>query len=306
MKPSRLPDLNMLPGGLVSYTGMEFSPEMYKAFQSLGQLITSGKSEDKNQAKALQEALAEFEAAQPKTMLAASMLEVGRGGLQVWRYGNPDRGIAAHLKYFQAMKEGAVYQFVPVKGDPEIKMNAETYRDGKLHSVQLKWDLAKLSMAFPNAGDGPAEAFRRLTGEGIRLWFGNVDKQTVQVWAKDWKTARKYLDQYFARQKLIGAKRNKGFALARANLAREVTYMNLTDMPLFAQFYGDFLYDVMKSFTKLPEKPPAPAKKNVGSFLGLSLTLKPCEGRFDLWVPAKATGDIRRIVEMLTPKEEGE
>jgi hypothetical protein len=162
----------------------------------------------------------------------------------------------------------------------------------------------KLNKAFPNVA-GPGEAFRKVTGEGIQLWVGNLDKLTVQVWAKDWKTARHYLDQYYARQKLVGAKRNKGYARAQANLAKEVTFVNLTDMSLFSKFYGDFLHAMLKELLKLPEKPPA-AKKSQTSYLGMALTLKAGEGRFDLWVPSAAAADIRRIVEMLTPKGEGE
>src|SRR5262249_50042775 len=106
LRASALTDLSALPAGLATYTAAEFSPVMYQAFRSLNQLITSVKQEDKDQAKAFQAALDDFLAAGPKSMVSASMLEVGRGGLQLWRYEHPHKGLAAMLKYFQALKQG--------------------------------------------------------------------------------------------------------------------------------------------------------------------------------------------------------
>jgi hypothetical protein len=249
MKPSALAGLDTLPAGLASYTAVEFGPDGYKAFHPLTLLgSSSGKENDKGQNKEFQEALNELLAAKPQWMISSSRLQLGKGGLQIWQYGDPAKGMAAQLKYYKSLKEGATFQFAPLKGDTVIKMNAQSYRDAKLHSVRMKWDLEKFSQNLPGIGD-TAEAIKKLTGDGITLWFGNVDKLSqngdrtpkikspvpvlVQVWAKDWQAARKYLDQYFEKQKTIAG--TKGFVRARSHLPREATLVSLTDVSQFAE-----------------------------------------------------------------------
>ena len=45
------------------------------------------------------------------------------------------QAVAGQLKLFQAMSEGATFQNAPIKGKPEIKEGAETYRDFKFNAV---------------------------------------------------------------------------------------------------------------------------------------------------------------------------
>jgi hypothetical protein len=298
MKPSPLAGLKSLPSTYMSYIAADFGADALKALQPVmkGFLASADEEEDKDQAKAIQEAVNELFAAKPRSLESASTLGTGGDSLQIWQYGDPAKAVAAQLKLFKALKPGGKFQFTPLKDKPTIKADAQKFRGAKLHYVSLKWDLEKLTGNIPFGGDEVAEAMKKLTGEGLDLWFGVVDKQYVQVAAKDWATAEKHLNEYFTKKKLIGEEKNKAFAKARGQLPKEATALNMTHVPSYAEFWAQYLYSFLKIISGLNVNEPGKASKRA-SYFGMALTLKGGQGSFDLWIPGDAAKEFRRVFE---------
>jgi hypothetical protein len=298
MKPSPLAGLKALPASYMSYLAADFSPEALKPLQTLvkAYLASADEEDDKDQAKAIQDAVNDILAAKPRGLESASTLGTGSDSLQIWQYGDPAKAVAAQLKLFKALKPGGKFQFTPLKEKPTIKAESQKYRGAKLNYVSLKWDLDKLTGGIPFGGEEVAEAMKKLTGEGMDLWFGVVDKQFVQVAAKDWATAEKHLNEYFSKKKLIGDAKNKAFTKARSRLPREATALTMTHVPSYAEFWAQYLHSFLKIIPGLNVNEPGKASKKA-SYFGTAVTLKGGQGSFDLWIPGDAAKEFRRVFE---------
>jgi hypothetical protein len=297
MKPSALAGLQSMPAGLMTYMGVDFGPEARKAFKPLvkNMLAASGERGDQAGDKALEDALDDLLDARPRQLYSAAKMGAGRCGLQVWQYADPAKAVAAQLRMFRALKEGAAVQLIPLKAKPVVKAEAQAYRDTKLHRASLKWDLDKLGDTLLGSDESGA-MLRKFSGDGTIIWFGNVDRQTFQVSAKDWKTANEQLDKYFKKEDAVGV--DKAFAEARANLPRETSLVTLLHVPQYGQYFAEFLHEALKAHgVKGVKLPAAPEKKPAESYLGIAVTLQAGQASLDFWVPAAAAREATRIVE---------
>jgi hypothetical protein len=297
MKPSPLASLQALPAGFTTYTAVDFGPEAYKAFHPIMKnlLAAAGEKGDQASEKAVADALDDLLDARPRELYSAARMGVARGSLQIWQYADPDKGDAAQLRMFKALKEGTSFQFIPLKGKAGVKTAVQPYRNVKLHSVLLKWDLEKLADSLLGSEDGSA-MLKKFSGEGTTLWFGNVDKRSVQVQAADWKTASDYLDKYFKKEGVVGAG-DKAFLEARSNLPKEATLVTLIHVPQYGQYLAELLHEAIRTQGAKRVKAPVAGAKPPDSYLGIAVTLQPGTASFDLWLPGAAVSEFSRILE---------
>ena len=90
-----------------------------------------------------------------------------------------------------------------------------------------------------------AEAMKILAGEGAKTWFGTDGKSYVQISAKDWDTAKGYLDQYLEGKTAV--KNQKAYQETRKQLPSEATLIGLVDALPYFQKMGDYLSAVLKA-----------------------------------------------------------
>src|SRR5262249_33472424 len=147
MKPTSLTGLKTLPATFMSYMAAEFDPESLKIFQPFfkGMAASADEEEDKELAKAIQEAVDAFLAAKPRSFESASSLGGAGDSLQIWQFADPAKAVAAELKLFKALKPGGKFQLSPLKEKPVVEANAAKFRGANFNYVSMKWDLEKLT-----------------------------------------------------------------------------------------------------------------------------------------------------------------
>jgi hypothetical protein len=291
MKPSSLGGLETLPTGYLGYTAMEWGPEALKALQPLLLGITG--APEGEQGKALQKALDQFAAAGPSLQRIASGL--GGKGLQVTKFNDPAKAAAAQLDALRALEGLTMLGTMPLKEKPVIRPDAETFRGVKYHYFGVKWDFEKQLEKLPGGGEKMAEALKKLTGEGLSMWFGPVEGALVQVSAKDWKAAEKALTQYLDKTAAVGAK-HPSFAQTRERLPAKATLVSLLSVARTIDIIAQYGGAVAASFGG-PALPKLAASKEPEFFLGTGVTLRSGYAGLDVWVPGATAREVRRVFE---------
>jgi hypothetical protein len=283
-KPVAFKDLARMPDGRGFYTALKTSSALYKGLGSMMVSLIPTK-----QSKETAAALEEMAKAGPGIRMDSYSLPLA--GLQVYHYDDPAKAIEAQIKMFKAMYSED--KSAGLKEKPVIKLKAEKYGEMELHSVQFVWDFDK--MAEPAAAKGGEEgkkkfieAMKGMLGEKMTVWFGTDGKSVVQVTAADWPTARKLLDQYTKGGKTIGDA--KAFADVRKEMPAQASFLGLIDV---VQMFGTMaeLFKPLMGANVPPNWPKMP-DKGTRSFLGLSVTLQPQRGSFDLFISAAAAQEF--------------
>jgi len=290
MKAGPLAGLATLPPGYLGYVGIEWDSRAYKTLEPLvlGFLGSAEGAQD----KALHKALDELIAAGPGPVLMAS--GPPKKGLQVLRYAEPAKAVAAQLKLYEALRDVMKFANMPLKEKPVLRPDAENYRGSKFHYFSVKWDLEKQFENLPGGAQQMAEALKKMTGEGVNVWFGALEGNVVSVQAKDWKTAEKLLGQYLDKNANVGAK-YKSFDQTRARLPAKATVVALASVPQMIDMVAQYAAVIMQAFgMPAPQLPPA---KGAEPFLGVGVTLGSGYAGLDLWVPAETARHVRRVVE---------
>jgi hypothetical protein len=291
MKPSPLDGLAALPAGYFGYTEMAWGPEAFKLIQPLAlSMMASGEGTNE---EALKQALDQLAAAGPETQRMASGLR-GRG-LQVLRFADPAKAADAQLKAYQAMKDVKKLASMHLKEKPVVRANAETFRGIKFNYFGVKYDLEEQFKNLPGNAEQMAEALRKLSGDGINLWFGAGDGVLLEVQAKDWKAAEKQLAQYLDKQVPVGEK-EKGFSQTREHLPAKATLVALLSVPRLIDAGVQYGSALMQSLGQ-QALPPIPPHKGPESYLGISVTLRPGNTSLDLWIPGATAREVQRVVE---------
>jgi hypothetical protein len=305
-KPAALAELKRLPTGWASYSASELGPGTYQWLQAnvMKPLPFSAgwdddEEENKGAAQAIKEAVKELVAARPLRSLGARKVD-GLEDLIIWEFADPAKGAAAHLRLFQALERGSEYANMPLKEKPVIKPESQKYRDTRLHYVTIKYDFEKLRDSAIGSQD-LVETVRKAFGEGQKFWFGVVNKQYVQVSARDWATAAKRLDAYLDNKGHIGDK-NKAFTQTRDHLPAKVTELSLLDMEPMAQMMGQMFYRFGKTMGAPVKPPPPPTQKTSSNFVGMALTFQAGQASIDIWVPIGVVHDFRRVLEPMLKK----
>jgi len=289
-KPTPFAELARMPDGRTYYTGLKASSALYKSLGALMFGVLPDK--DSKDVKDVTAAMEELVKAGPGVRLDATSLPPS--GLQVSHFDDPTKAVAATLKLIKAMGAGGTIQSGTLKEKPIIKSAAEKYGDFELHSVELVWDLDKMSETAA-AGQGEetkkkiAEGMKKLMGEKLHFWFGTDGKVVVQVSAADWSAARKILDQYFKNSGTIGD--IKGFKEVRKEMPAQATVLVLINAVQYLGSVADLLKPMFGQFVP-PNWPNMPAGGGPPSFVGVSVTLQPQRGSLDTFVSAAAAQEF--------------
>jgi hypothetical protein len=291
-KPAALTELGSLPAGMVNYTASGFGPNLIKSMAPF--LYGAGGDDGK---KSIDAAINQLVRAGGRS--TASCTNYPPEGVTVTTYRDPTHAVAGQLKLFQAMSEGATFQNAPIKGKPEIKEGAETYRDFKFNAVKIRFDLDKVAESVPGAGESMKEGMKKLLGEDLKVWFGTDGKRYLQVTAKDWTAAKGQIDRYLDGQAAVSGE--PAYQITRKQLPAEATLIGLADAGRFTQTMGDYLLSVFKAVPGLPVNLPDGIKPvtTKTSYLGVAVTLQPEHGSFDLFVPVTAVQEIRKVIQPL-------
>lgn len=286
-RPVAFKELERMPADRAFYLGMKGGAALYK---NLGAFIAGIPSAGTKDAGNLLEELGK---AGPDTML--SSFSIPMAGLNVYRFDDPAKAVAANLKMYRNMDPKSA----SLKDKPVVKTDAETYGDFKLHSVQLVYDFDKMAEQMaPKGGDEEAkkkaiEGLKKYLGAKTNVWFGTDGKTFVQVTASDWTAARKLLDRYTKDKDTAGS--DKAFLAARKEMPARTSLLGLIDV---LNMFGTMV-EAFKPLFPAGQVPPGwpdmPAKKTA-SFVGLAVTLQPQRGGFDLFITAAAAQDFYKAV----------
>jgi hypothetical protein len=300
-KSSAFAELSKLPAGALSYIGMAVDSKLFNDFMPLvlGFLDDPNSPEGKAYIGALQ-ALTE---AKPGSMVESFTMPVS--GLTVWDYQYPDKAAAAHLEMMQHIKAGNTYMSRVIKGQPELKPNALTYRGFKLHSACYTWDLDNMigqASGAPIRTDAQKEqmknVMKKMLGERMNYWFGSNGKSFVMLAGDNWEGARQQLDAYLDGKQTIA--NDTALQEARKQLPAQATVLSLIDAPRYGELISGFMRASLPLganrhsnvlFSRDPE--------GKSSFLGMALTLKTERASFELWIPVAAVAEFRRVFEPL-------
>jgi hypothetical protein len=298
-RPVPFKELERMPDGRAYYSALKTSAALYKGLGTLIVGIPLGKEGEES--KEVAAALAELAKAGPNVRMDGYAFPMS--GLQVYEYDNPAKAVAAQVKLFKVLASGDAKE-LGLKEKPVLKVDAETHGEFKLNSVQMVWDFEKMAESVAKAGEQQKkqyiEAMKSLLGEKTTLWFGTDGKTVVQVSAADWKAAQKLLDRYSKGTHTVGE--IKAFKDARKEMPARASFLGLFDS---VNLVGSLL-EVFKPMIPAGQLPPGwpnlPAK-GTAAFVGLSVTLQPQRGSFDVFVSAAAAQEFyKAIVKPLIPE----
>jgi len=120
-KTSDFAELSKLPAGALGYVGTAVDSKLLKDLMPLMLgFLDDPKSPD---GKAYIGGLQSLIDAKPSSMVESFSMPVN--GLTVWDYQYPDKAVAAQLELIQHIKAGSIYMSRVIKGQPEIKVNAQ-------------------------------------------------------------------------------------------------------------------------------------------------------------------------------------
>jgi hypothetical protein len=289
-KLNGLKELGTLPGGQLAYYGMEIDPGLGKILQPmlLGLVIPPEK-----QSKALKEALDQINAAGPKRWVTSVGLPIQ--GLQIGEYTDPAKAVEGQLKLMKALEAGQFFQASVIKGKPEVKVNAQEYRGFKLNSARLVWDFD--AIAQQPGGKDAADAMKTLMGEELNSWFGTNGKVYVQIMAKDWPAARRYLEQYLDGKAVVGEQ--PAFQDARKHLPAQTSLLTMVNVPLYLQAITEVLQPIFKGQGLPIQIPVLKADKTKPTYVGAAVSLQPERGSTELWIPGTAVAEVAKMIEPL-------
>jgi hypothetical protein len=289
-KPAVLDALGTLPGGMTSYTATAIGDAMLKALAP----IMYGTSATDDGKKAMEAAIDELIASGQKLTLSAA--NVPPAGINIATFDDPAKAAQAQLKLFRALGEGATFQNAAIKGKPEIKENAESYKGFKFHYVRIVFDLDKLAEAVPGGGDDVKKAMKKLLGEDLKSWFGTDGGRYVSLIGKDWAAAKERLDIYLNGSPSLGSE--PAYIATRKQLPAEATVLMLADAGKFAQAMTDYMLAIFKAIPGVPFNLPAelkPVATNT-SYMGFAISFRAEHGGFEMFLPAKAVQEIRKVI----------
>src|SRR5439155_19001792 len=210
-------------------------------------------------------------------------------------YQDATKASQATLQIFRSLGEGATFQNAALKGKPEIKENAESYKGFKFHYVRVVFDIDKLAEAIPGGGEDVKKAMKKLLGEDMKSWIGTDGNRSVTLIAKDWTAAKARLDAFLnATAPLSG---ESAYTATRKQLPAEATVLMLADAGQFAQAIADYLLAIFKAIPGVPFNLPAEIKPIATNttYVGFAITFKPEHGGVDLYLPATAFQEIRKV-----------
>jgi hypothetical protein len=290
-------DISKLPSGEMAYSGIAWTPDLLKKIGALAAGLVA--DQDSKEGKAIEKAMTQMADAKPGEQVSTA--GTGKTGLSVWKFDDPAKAVDAQLQLFKSLKEGSMYGAV-LKADPKVKENAEKYGGFALHSVSMKWDLEKTiekqggaALANDEQKKAMVELMRSLLGEGSNIWFGTDGKTMVQVTAKDWDAARKYLDRYQKGDGTVG--QSQAFKDTVKHLPADASMIALMDVPQYSEVFVKGVVLGLQSSGLVPVPPGSdkPAIKAKTTYMGVGMRMDSGRARFDMWLSAQSVNDVYKM-----------
>ena len=246
-------DLEKLPAGQFVYVGMSISPALTKMVGPLMQGLAA--DPDSKGAKALGEAFEQWVKAGPTEQVVSSAMPPA--GVSILKCAHPKKAVQAAVRMLEAQGEEGGLQSAFLKDKPEVKPDAEKYKDIEFTYVHVEFDFDKLLPMTAGGKEVPEgvrkaqlEMMRKMMGEGTTTWLGADGKEVVQVTAKDWDAAKELLDQYYKGQDRAGD--DKAFAAARKELPAKATVVELIDVMQYAKLIIDVVKPALGAAGRRP------------------------------------------------------
>ena len=247
-----------MPTGQIYYVGMQTAPALFRWTGTM--LFSSLIDAHGPEAQAIDAAIQDMVKAGPRDRLLA--VTMPPSGIEVWRFDDPEKAVAAQARLIEATGAGLVKTGV-LKDKPDIQPHAQKYKGFDFTAVRLSWDVEKMA-AGGDASKAKLAALKKLLGDGLNLWFGTDGKTFVQVTAPDWDAAQKQLDGYQKGDDPIGA--DKQFAAVRKALPAEATVVMVIDAGRFSERIGGLMQPPLQTPDALKGKPV---------YIGVAATLEP-------------------------------
>jgi hypothetical protein len=222
--------------------------------------------------------------------------------LQVTEYKEPTKAAAAQLKLLQALEAGHMFQSAMIKAKPEVKVNAQEHHGFKLNSLRVTWDFSAVEKQ-PN-GKAMVDAMKAMLGEGMSCWFGTNGKVVVQVAAKDWPAARQMLDQYLDGKAPLGEQ--PAFQATRKQLPAQASMVMAVNMPLYVQAISQVVSPMLAASGLPFNIPVIKADQAKPTYVGATVQLQPERGSLEVWLPATAVIEVRKMIEPVLKNLQGQ
>jgi hypothetical protein len=301
----RLPldQLGALPAGLPSYSASALNLAGSKpATLLLGGLTAN--DEDAAAKETIQGLLRDLDRLDRGITLTAGQLMGGRG-LEIIESKDAGQIVDARLKLVKALTKTGSYANIPLTQKPEVKEKAEAVGGFTLHAVKLRFDFDKAVAELPEETREAAKTSMRrsMGGDEMSQWFGTDGKVVLQVSAKDWPDAKSLVDAY--QDSLKALDKTDAFPVTRKQLPAEATTLLALDAIQTAQtLFGAFKDAAAVAPAALPPLPDLKATSGTSALIGIALVLKAGHGSFDVFVPAAAIGQVRKLIEPLLDKDQ--
>ncbi len=285
--------LDKLPAGQFAYVGISISPALTRLVGPLLQGLAA--DPESKGAKALAEAFEQWVKAGPTEQVVSTAIPPT--GISILKCAEPKQAVKAAVRMLEAQGEEGGLQSAFLKGKPEVKTDAEKYKDIEFTYIHMAFDFDKLFPATAGGKEVPEkiqkaqrEMMRKLMGESMTAWLGAGDKEVVEVTAKDWESAEKLLDQYYKGENTVGE--DKAFVTARKELPAKATFVELIDAMQYAGMILDFVKPLMESSgAKLPVTLPEAVKGQPG-YIGFAAALEGDRAGMDFVVTAESVKQI--------------
>jgi hypothetical protein len=302
-KPVPLAQIGTLPAGQVSYTASALSLGGSKsAALLLGAL--SADDEDAAAKGTIEGILRDLGNYERGVTLNAGQI-MGGPGLEITESKDATKIVDGRLRLLKALTRTGTFANVSLKDKPEVKEKAQTVGGFALHAVKVKFDFDKAVADLPEETRevGKTSMKRAMGGDEQNLWFGTDGKQVLQVTAKDWSEAKGLVEAYLDKGRVL--EKDPAYQFTRKQLPADVTALGVLDAAKTVYSLFGMYKDTGAAVPGLPE-PLADLKSPDGkpAYLGLALILKAPHGSFDVFVPASAVGQVRKLIEPLLDKDQ--
>ncbi len=139
--------LSKLPAGQFAYVGISISPALTKLVGPLMQGLAA--DPESKGAKALADAFEQWVKAGPTEQVVSTTIPPT--GISILKCAEPKQAVKAAVRMLEAQGEEGGLQSAFLKGKPEVKPDAEKYKDIEFTYVHMEFDFDKL---FPTTAGG--------------------------------------------------------------------------------------------------------------------------------------------------------
>ncbi|MBO0697382.1 MAG: hypothetical protein J2P46_03220 [Zavarzinella sp.] len=300
-KPTPLAQLGTLPTGQVSYSASALNLGGSKSAALLLGAMTAD-DEDAAAKKAIEGVLRDLGRLDRGVTLRAGQI-MGGPGLEIIESKDAAKIVDARLQLLRALTKTGSFLNVPLKDKPEVKEKAESVGGFSLNAVTVKFDFDKAVVDLPEEGREAARSSmkRALGGDEMHLWFGSSGNQVLQVTAKDWGEAKGLVEAYLDKGRAL--EKDPAYQFTRKQLPAEATMLVALDAAQTVYSIFGMVKDTGGQAPGFPAQlPDLKSPDGKPAYLGIALVLKAPHGSFEVFVPASAVGQVRKLLEPLLDK----